>query len=864
MVLIENDDMFDAASRAANLDSFRRLLTSQEGMSRALPPTFLGDLMFSLGQAPDDMGEIFDPMLNYLASFPPGGMDHVEARNRIAMLTKLCNEKALCVMVLNHPSFCPATNSAREFENKCMLGPILGLSTSTSRSKFSNIDRLTLIEHDKIVSELHAEFEELQSSLSKLFTKFIKHDKNKFLSWVAFVVKVNAPRRKMQFNQNEMGSEGFFLNLCGAFLKLSQPIIKKNLAIKHSFLLGHSFGRISYDGVTRLYTAESELPALRKATMTDSEDAKAAHSFNTECFFLTHELLHLGYRQALSRDMQLLQQISHLQSDLRANPGMQPLQSIFEGSVSDHIALQCMLLAPVTLSELVAFYDWTCAWIVQLEENKDTGLNIVPEYFVEDIIGLFDYCAKFAFSQRSKSNDSIFTLVNSLQCLEPRSAGRPGSGDGLLRFMVGFMAGRRAIKNPHLRSKFPSVLAMFIPREPSSHGAPVGGHVPFQRASPDHIFNTHPTICKIFIPSLCELYVECEFGERQFYNKFSTRHLISEMFKYLWYMEHHRRALVQLSQDLNRFIPFINMVGNDVIFLLDQGLQDLASIRTEQVARADIGAWNRQPLHVRNQRDTEFSRLEGGCANMMTLANSTVHMLFYMTAEIITPFVCPEFVPRIATIVLDYIDKLVGPRVSELKVENKSQYQFFPRTLLREILGIASHLSDSPAFIKALASDETFYKPSNLAKSLRLVRKWKLMTVREVSRFEKLITDVAAAFEKICEDEEDFGEPPDEFMDPLMGSMMNDPVRLPSSGTIVDRATIKRHLLNNRSDPFNRQPLTIEMVQDQPELKQNIADWLASKRSARRRPEHDAKSPENEDSELEMGMTNEMDTKEEE
>lgn len=46
-------------------------------------------------------------------------------------------------------------------------------------------------------------------------------------------------------------------------------------------------------------------------------------------------------------------------------------------------------------------------------------------------------------------------------------------------------------------------------------------------------------------------------------------------------------------------------------------------------------------------------------------------------------------------------------------------------------------------------------------------------------------------------------------IDPLMDTLMNDPVILPS-GTVMDRPIITRHLLNSQTDPFNRQPLTEE------------------------------------------------------
>ena len=45
-----------------------------------------------------------------------------------------------------------------------------------------------------------------------------------------------------------------------------------------------------------------------------------------------------------------------------------------------------------------------------------------------------------------------------------------------------------------------------------------------------------------------------------------------------------------------------------------------------------------------------------------------------------------------------------------------------------------------------------------------------------------------------------------------MATLMRDPIMLPSSKAIVDRSTIKSHLLSDTTDPFNRSPLSIEDV----------------------------------------------------
>ena len=45
------------------------------------------------------------------------------------------------------------------------------------------------------------------------------------------------------------------------------------------------------------------------------------------------------------------------------------------------------------------------------------------------------------------------------------------------------------------------------------------------------------------------------------------------------------------------------------------------------------------------------------------------------------------------------------------------------------------------------------------------------------------------------EEEELLADAPDEFLDPITSTIMEDPVTLPTSGNVVDRAVIARHIL---------------------------------------------------------------------
>ena len=76
---------------------------------------------------------------------------------------------------------------------------------------------------------------------------------------------------------------------------------------------------------------------------------------------------------------------------------------------------------------------------------------------------------------------------------------------------------------------------------------------------------------------------------------------------------------------------------------------------------------------------------------------------------------------------------------------------------------------------------------------------------------------------------------PSEFLDPLMATLMEDPVLLPTkSKMIMDRSHIVRHLLSDQRDPSTREPLTPEMLVPQPELKARIKKWVMETVAAKR------------------------------
>jgi len=146
-------------------------------------------------------------------------------------------------------------------------------------------------------------------------------------------------------------------------------------------------------------------------------------------------------------------------------------------------------------------------------------------------------------------------------------------------------------------------------------------------------------------------------------------------------------------------------VINDMMYLLDESLTTLNLIREDQI-QLERPEWDQQPEETKRDREASFRRSEGNVISLMQLANSTIHMLHYMTRVIVKPFVSAAFVNRVAGMLNYYIEKLIGPDVKEVKVKNPEKYHFFPRVLLGEIVGIFINLSETPEFINAVASDE--------------------------------------------------------------------------------------------------------------------------------------------------------------
>ena len=219
------------------------------------------------------------------------------------------------------------------------------------------------------------------------------------------------------------------------------------------------------------------------------------------------------------------------------------------------------------------------------------------------------------------------------------------------------------------------------------------------------------------------------------------------------------------------------------------------------------------------------------CKASAELSVETLNMLNYLTSDevIRVPFLTDAILSRFVSLLLSVLQKIVGSKSLDIKVDNMHKYNFEPKVVLTEVSKSMVHFFDDEKFCAAVAEDSFYFEGIPLKKAIQTVSKFGLITPAELGQFRILAESVARKRESVIDSDTIVENAPPQYIDTMMASLMRDPVRLPTSGNILDRSTIEQCLLNDPIDPFNRQPLSADMLEPLLELKQEISEWFEAK-----------------------------------
>ncbi|PNS14592.1 Ubiquitin conjugation factor E4 [Sphaceloma murrayae] len=821
-------EMFDASARVTN-PMTDHLLEDPES-DAGIDPDFLAEITARF----DDDETYKDVMVSSIE----------QMSSRLSSLTMNDNYKPYMIALRNvvrYPKLVVAITESDKFlrkgfgapdiESHTTLGPFFRLSPVHADTAINYFSAPKTRDRAYISNAQRSLRMTLQTHQGELFditnaiVKTSKEPRERLLDWFALVMNSNHKRRAMRVDPKIVSTDGFMLNVTAILDQLCDPFIDASFSkidrVDIDYLKRHP--RVNIRDETKINADQKTSDAYYDQRVTGESN------FISELFFLTVAAHHYGQEAVNSQLGQMRKNVKYMEQDIakfeleRPKYLNQPQYlRMFDGrlkTLKDEVdKIHCVIHATdgALLDELVQarsmqFMRFVIVWMLRLASGKNLpkeqlvlplpniipeAFKCLPEYFLQDVVDNFKFITR-----------NMPFIITSTQCEE------------LVQICITFLSCSNYIKSPYLKSGLVSILFYGVWASQNNARGVLGD-----------LLNGLDFCHKHLLRALLSFYIECESTgtHTQFYDKFNIRYEIDAVIKCIWPNVIYRDNLAKEAvTNTDFFVRFVNLLLNDVTFVLDESFSSFTKIH-ELTSELRLEAASMDES-VRKEKEALLEDHKGRAKSYMGLTTETISMLKLFTEALATSFTMPEVVQRLADM-LDYnVDALVGPKQSNLKVENPDEYGFNPKQLLSDLLDVYLNLRRKESFHLAVARDGRSYRPANFQKAASLMERFSLKSRDELLQFAALQDAIAKAHAADQQAEEDLGEIPDELLDPIMGSLMEDPVLLPSSKQIVDRSTIRSHLLSDPTDPFNRVPLKIEDVVDAVEKRAEIKAFKEAK-----------------------------------
>lgn len=720
--------------------------------------------------------------------------------------------------------------SAPGIEKHTLLGPFFRISplqTEVTQTYFAGprtIDRGAV---KNAQNALQITINTHQLDLKDIINAFVRASigtRNKLLDWFAYIMNQNHKRRAMQVDPKEVASDGFMMNVTVILDYLCEPFMDSTFSKVDRIDVGYfrRNPRIDIKEETKINADQAQSDKFY------AEKLDGASNFISEVFFLTLAAHHYGSEATNSKLKNLDKDIKFYEKHLKVleaerqkfinspqqlaifDIGVRRHTDVLERAISLKYAIEGCLLDEKMQGRSLQFMRYVCVWLLRVASQSDykpdktlrlplpkeqpEAFKCLPEYAVQDIVDNFKFVFRYV-------PQIILSAI----------------GDEMIALCLTFLESSDYIKNPYLKSMLVSLL--YSGTWPTYH---------LRKGVLGDALTNSSFANQYLLHAVMKFYIECEStgAHTQFYDKFNIRYEIFQIIKCVWSNDFYKDQLGRQSRvERQFFVRFVNLLLNDATYVLDEALSKFPKIHDLQIELRENQGFSQED---RQKKEEELSSLEGQATSYMQLANETLAMMKLFTKALRDSFTLPEIVARLAGMLDFNLDMLVSPKSQNLKVENPGKYHFNPKTLLPDIVDIFLNLGKAQSFVEAVASDGRSYKAETFDRASNIMASRGLKAKEDLDAWNELKNRIAKTKEELDQAELDFGEIPEEFEDPVMGILMNDPVILPSK-SIVDRSTIVQHLLTVELDPFTRVPMKIEDVVPADDLRKRIEAWKAEK-----------------------------------
>ncbi|KAH3871922.1 hypothetical protein DPMN_035137 [Dreissena polymorpha] len=675
----------------------------------------------------------------------------------------------------------------------------------------------------------------------KSIIKLSSELRHQVLHWIGRCLEANRGKTELwsahdvEIYQKDFASDGFCLNLSQVLLQLCEPFSRPNsdmlLKVKATYcrvtpasdqeakdMCVHAIG-LDKEKTFVPYTEEQRLPQEKQ------------YHFISECFFLTHQALHIAY-SIVYKLYKLAGSIGRLKSlvdMMKEGSGYTRIVVLIKMQLNRELCWYYNMKAALTgfglVKSCLSFHIATASWLVQIASRDEvTDFREIALPLANEIPKILSYVPEFILSNFTMfiSSLEVFSALDVIkenkECLHQ-----------FMTVILVYMGSPRRLVNSNMRAQLAEAVESFVPELNESDGTYKLSASGYE----DSVFKEHRLISHL-AEAVLNVFVSIEMTGQSVDDerKFSYRKSMHKLLQYMWKIPAHKDAIKAVSKramtEMNNteaplFLRFVNLLINDAIFLLDEGLAHMRDIRDQELER-DKGNWNKLSDEQMREKESGLRHLcmLGRYRNIM--ANHTIYTLEILTREIRDIFCHQVMVDRIAGMLNYFLLELVGPKQTNYKVKDRKEHEFKPEQIVADIAHIYVYLGDNAQFCTAVLEESRSFSERLFTDAVKVLQKIGIAP-EFVVKFSQLHEKLKSLQCSRQQEEEALGEAPEDFLDPIMGTLMEDPVILPETKTNIDRSVINRHLLSDQRDPFTKSPLSMNMVIPNLELKQRIEQW---------------------------------------
>ncbi|KAG1779352.1 ubiquitin elongating factor core-domain-containing protein [Suillus placidus] len=498
---------------------------------------------------------------------------------------------------------------AMNFERLSRMRPLLRLGTFSRESPgiaqtyLSNPTKCSCADVDSSNASLRGT---LSPPSSKSLTSSWEA-RERVLEYFVAVVCLNVKRAEMQVEPDTVALDSFMVNLQSVLLRFAEPFMDASYTKVYPYYFSVST-RIDLKEEMRIKATSNEAVQW----VEESKPKAATPNFISDIFYLCNA--HYGYIHMI----QVYEDLGKTLDEYQRHHDMVAGDGSWMGM--RQLSAYCVqLLDPELVFQYIGFTSFASTWLIWSVDPRGMHPNPVVELpLLKDVPMTFRVLPKFIIE------DVVEFFLHS-----PESLDLSGK-DELVIFALTFLTSTWYIMNPFLKAKINKVVFYGVLLYGNDRHGVLG-----------HTLNTHPVALKNLIPALTSLLmvfsseVEQTGASSQLCDKSNTMRNITYILKAIWDNPIHRDALNKEAQNVNKFIWFINLMINNVTYLMDKSLSELTQIHNIQTEMCALCG------------------LERHASGYTTLGRSTAILLKDFTAETKGPFMMPEIMDKLAAM-LDY------------------------------------------------------------------------------------------------------------------------------------------------------------------------------------------------------------------